>query len=173
MNAKYRRIRTALGVRYAHRAAKEVELGRPLDRSEIVHHENRDKEDNRPVNLAVTSRPEHTRLHIREDGHPMAGKPVPQERRARISLKLKGRALPASTRAKMAAARTGKRWAAEPERRARGAEHAKATIAVTLSVNRAQVEALRAAGWEWKQIAAEIGVSCLTLQRRRAQWRRE
>lgn len=38
-----------------HRAVAEQKLGRKLERGEVVHHENGDKTDNRPENVAVFS----------------------------------------------------------------------------------------------------------------------
>ncbi len=46
-----------------HRAAMEVELGRPLRPNEVVHHLDGDKLNNSIENLAVLSRDEHQRLH--------------------------------------------------------------------------------------------------------------
>lgn len=52
--------------RYVHRKVMEEFLGRRLDSSEIVHHINGDKKDNRLENLQIVSRSEHINLH-RED----------------------------------------------------------------------------------------------------------
>lgn len=56
--------RTVCGRRmYAHRLVAEKSLGRPLKRSEHVHHIDRNKANNTPENLLVMSNGTHTRLH--------------------------------------------------------------------------------------------------------------
>ena len=49
-----------------HRIVMERELGRVLERHEVVHHLNGDPSDNRPENLAVMTQAEHARLHHEE-----------------------------------------------------------------------------------------------------------
>ena len=49
-----------------HRVVMENELGRPLLDDEDVHHKNEDKTDNRPANLEVLSKSEHTKRHVRK-----------------------------------------------------------------------------------------------------------
>jgi hypothetical protein len=48
--------------------AEQVVVCRPLDISEVVHHINGDKLDNRPENLRVMTRPAHAGLHGIERG---------------------------------------------------------------------------------------------------------
>lgn len=68
-----RLIRTPVGYRgstlirgryvYEHRFIVEQTLGRLLQKGEVVHHKNGDIFDNRPENLAVKTRGEHSRDH--------------------------------------------------------------------------------------------------------------
>jgi hypothetical protein len=57
------------GYVYEHRLVAEEILGRPLSRSEQVHHRNHDKADNRPENLEVAATQRHHFLHHRKHTH--------------------------------------------------------------------------------------------------------
>lgn len=52
-----------------HRFVKETELGREITRAENVHHDNECRTDNRPDNLEVMTRGEHTALHWQRRRH--------------------------------------------------------------------------------------------------------
>jgi len=58
--------RNSKGARYKlkHRVVMEEFLGRPLLRSEVVHHINHNKADNRIENLELTNQSEHCRKHF-------------------------------------------------------------------------------------------------------------
>jgi hypothetical protein len=64
-NKDYWQLLTLQGYRYEHRLIMESLLGRPLLRSEHVHHRNGDGLDNRPENLMLLSHSEHSKLHSR------------------------------------------------------------------------------------------------------------
>lgn len=65
--SKYKAIKINGVKRDQHRYLMEQYLGRTLTSSEVVHHRNENKRDNRLENLQVMTRAEHARLH--QTGH--------------------------------------------------------------------------------------------------------
>lgn len=51
---------------YAHRVVAQRCFGRPLRRNEVVHHVNLRRDDNRPENLQVATRSQHSEAHMRQ-----------------------------------------------------------------------------------------------------------
>lgn len=68
-------------LRKVHRLVVEEAIGRPLDRSEVVHHINGDKRDNRIENLEILSNSEHSREHGAGARRPWQEKRLPDEAR--------------------------------------------------------------------------------------------
>jgi len=54
------------GYVYEHRLVAEKKIGRKLASNEVVHHKDRNKKNNKPSNLRVMGRSEHSKLHSRE-----------------------------------------------------------------------------------------------------------
>lgn len=54
------------GYEYQHRLVLERKIGRLLRPGECGHHKNKNKEDNRPENLELTTQNKHARMHMIE-----------------------------------------------------------------------------------------------------------
>lgn len=75
------------GYKYKHRVVAEQTLGRQLSDTEVVHHIDGNKSDNRPENLLVLTTTEHSRLHKYLSNNPDIARLPPEEqlRFARMS----------------------------------------------------------------------------------------
>ena len=72
----YRKMRVGEKVRTVHRVVKEVELGRPLLSTEIVHHSDHEKLNNAPSNLEVTNNSQHSAEHMKGNQHARRSRPT-------------------------------------------------------------------------------------------------
>lgn len=63
LNDGYWRVKTSRGWRLEHRVVMEAILGRPLLSSELVHHRDGTRTNNRPDNLELTGRGPHIGHH--------------------------------------------------------------------------------------------------------------
>lgn len=69
VNYPYAQRKVAGRKKLAHRLVMEAHIGRPLLSTEIVHHINHDKRDNRIENLEIVTAKEHSAHHLQK--HPI------------------------------------------------------------------------------------------------------
>lgn len=62
-------------VRTVHRVVKERAVGRPLLPTEIVHHEDHQKQNNAASNLTITTNSQHSREHMKGNQHARRSRP--------------------------------------------------------------------------------------------------
>jgi hypothetical protein len=89
------------------RLVMEKQIGRYLDKKEIIHHINHNKQDNRPENLQIVSSKEHGRIHHLGNKNRL-GKKNSIETRQKISQSNKGRIVSPQTKQKISLGNTGK-----------------------------------------------------------------
>jgi len=86
-----------------HRYVMEQVLGRPLMSNEVVHHKNKDRIDNRPENLELMTRGEHSTYHntgkVRKGQH---RPPLTEEAKRKLSEAKKGTVVPWDVRQRIA-----------------------------------------------------------------------
>jgi len=91
---RYKQVRVPGGYRLEHRLVMERHIGRPLLRTEHIHHINEDHLDNRIENLQIVSIAEHNAIHRK-------GKPLSSELKQKLSLAKLGVQKTTETRMRM------------------------------------------------------------------------